>query len=405
MGVQSSNADSSNDAQTVMAAQPARLCIISREPLQSAHFIAALQASLGPDDLLEIIFDRRQGGASGKADLTEDRRRQHKVAIALAVNGFAIVPTPGDPPEDRSWRPRPSLLSVDVPPIKRASPLLEVPPIEQSSAVDDEDQGPERIANSQRRRPRTRIPKLFGLLIGVTLIALVLLLAGQLSGQSRLGQLLTDPLRGRPERPPNQPIVAEAPPAARPDRETNAASEVAGTASQEPSTAPNETSTATRGASAPADETGAPPHAGTGKDARDARSGSGPGATARQGPSAPPRSSSVAGVPSPGAAASQATSTQVVEAQRAELVGAPISRGWGDSYAVRVLDSAGQPMVDAGVFLVARMADGTVENIPMGALTERGIYRGTVPTSRSTPVDFRVRVTTGGRSIEIPVRP
>jgi len=389
-----------------MAAQPARLCIISREPLQSAHFIAALQASLGPDDLLEIIFDRRHGGASGKADLTEDRRRQHKVAIALAVNGFAIVPTPGDPPEDRTWRPRPSLLSLDLPPIERASPLLGIPPIEQSSAVDDdEDQGPERIANSQRRRPRTRIPKLFGLLIGVTLIALVLLLAGQLSGQSRLSQLLTDPLRGRPERPPSQPVVAEAPPAARPDSETNAASEVAGTASQEPSTAPNETSTATRGASAPADETGAPPHAGTGKDAPDARSGLAPGATGRQGPSAPPRSSRVAGVPSPDAAASQATSTQVVEAQHAELVGAPISRGWGDSYAVRVLDSAGQPMVGAGVFLLARMADGTVENIPMGALTERGTYRGTVPTSRSTPVDFRVRVTTGGRSVEIPVRP
>jgi len=65
----------------------------------------------------------------------------------------------------------------------------------------------------------------------------------------------------------------------------------------------------------------------------------------------------------------------------------------------------GQPMVDAGVFLVARMADGTVEDIPMSALTERGTYRGTVPTSRSTPVDFRVRVTTGGRSVEIPVRP
>ena len=380
-----------------MAAQPARLCIISREPLQSAHFIAALQASLGPDDLLEIIFDRRHGGASGKADLTEDRRRQHKVAIALEVNGFAIVPTPGDPTEDRTWRSRPSLLRLDVPPIERASPLLEVPPIEQSSPVDDEDEGPESIANSQRRQPHTRIPKLFGLLIGVTLIALVLLLAGQLSGQSRLSQLLTDPLRGRPERAPGQPVVAEAPPAARPDSETNVASEVAGP--------PNETSTATRGASAPADETGAPPHAGTGKDARHARSGFGPGATARQGPSAPPRSSRVADAPSPGAVASQATSTQVVEAQRAELVGAPISRGWGDSYSVRVLDSMGQPMVDAGVFLVARMADGTVEDIPMGALTERGTYRGTVPTSRSTPVDFRVRVTTGGRSVEIPVRP
>jgi len=338
-----------------------------------------------------------------KADLTEDRRRQHKVAIALAVNGFAIVPTPGDPTEDRTWRPRPSLLRLDLPPIERASPVLEVPPIEQASPVDDEDEGPQSIASSQRRRPHMRIPKLFGLLIGVTLIALVLLLAGQLSGQSRLSQLLTDPLRGRPERPPGQPVVAEAPPAAPLHSKTNTAAEVAGTASTEPSTAPNETSTATRGASAPADETGAPPHAATGESARGARSGSGLSATA-QGPSAPPRSSRVAGVPSRDAVTSPATPTQVVEAQRAELVGAPISRGWGDSYAVRVVDSAGQPMVDAGVYLVAHMADGTVQNIPMGALTERGIYRGTVPASRSTPVDFRVRVTTGGRSVEIPVR-
>ena len=76
---------------------------------------------------------------------------------------------------------------------------------------------------------------------------------------------------------------------------------------------------------------------------------------------------------------------------RAELVSKPVSRGWGDSYAVRLLDPAGQPMVGASVQLVARMADGTVENVAMGALTERGTYRGTVPTNRSTPVDLRLR--------------
>src|SRR5207245_5550660 len=70
-----------SDAENLMAAQPARLCIISREPLRSMHFIAALQASLGPEDRLEIIVDRRQGGVPGKADLTEDRRRQRQVAL------------------------------------------------------------------------------------------------------------------------------------------------------------------------------------------------------------------------------------------------------------------------------------------------------------------------------------
>jgi len=62
-------------------------------------------------------------------------------------------------------------------------------------------------------------------------------------------------------------------------------------------------------------------------------------------------------------------------------------------------------MVDANVLLVARMADGTVENIAMGALTEPGTYRGTVPTKRSTLADLRVRVTTDGGFVEIPVRP
>ena len=51
------------------------------------------------------------------------------------------------------------------------------------------------------------------------------------------------------------------------------------------------------------------------------------------------------------------------------------------------------------------MADGTVENIAMGALPEPGTYRATVPTERSKPVDLRVRVTKNGGSAEIPVSP
>jgi len=62
-------------------------------------------------------------------------------------------------------------------------------------------------------------------------------------------------------------------------------------------------------------------------------------------------------------------------------------------------------MVVADVLLVARMADGTVENVAMGALPEPGTYRGTVPTGRSTPVDLRVRVNTGDKFVEVPVRP
>ena len=418
-----------SNAETLMADQPNRLCIISREPLRSGFFLAALQASLGPEDRLEIIIDRRHGGSSGEAALTEDRRRQRQVALALEANGFAIVPPSVDSTEDWAWRPRPSLLRPDLPPIEHASAVLEMPPIERVSPferfapVEDEHEELESIASFERRRPRLLMPALFGVLIGVTLIALVLFLTGQLGGQSRWSHLLTDPLRGGAKRPPGPPVVARPdsePPSADAsantssvsprdaDRltpgpgETNGPSEVTGTASQAPSIPPKETSTATGSASAPATETSAPPQAGTGKDARDARPG--PGATARPAPSAPARSSQVAGATPPGTATSKATPTPVVEAQRAELVGAPVSRGWGDSYAVRVLDSAGRPMVDANVLLVARMADGTVENIAMGALAEPGTYRGTVPTNRSTPVDLQVRVTKDGGFAEVPLK-
>jgi hypothetical protein len=85
-------------------------------------------------------------------------------------------------------------------------------------------------------------------------------------------------------------------------------------------------------------------------------------------------------------------------------VSKPVSRGWGDSYAVGLLDPAGKPLVVAQVFLVAHMADGSVEYIAMGALPEPGTYRGTVSTGRSTPVDLRIRVSTGDKFVEVPVR-
>jgi hypothetical protein len=61
--------------------------------------------------------------------------------------------------------------------------------------------------------------------------------------------------------------------------------------------------------------------------------------------------------------------------------------------------------VATDVLLVAHMADGTVENIAMGALPEPGNYRATVPTGRSTPVALQVRVSTGDKLVEVSVRP
>src|SRR5213593_4060223 len=305
------------------------------------------------------------------------------------------------------------------------------------SPEDDEDE--ERRESFQRQRSGMLIEKLLGVLSGVTLAALVLSLVGQITGQSLLSQLFTGPLSGGPDQAPGQtqlpavtekPVVAETrpartetPPPARPNsespsaggpastksvsprdadrltprqRETSGPSEVTGTTPRKPSITSRETSP-------PPNETGAPLKAGTDQGA----SGGRPrlSATARPSPSAPAPSDQVASALSPEAATPKATPTQLVGSHRAELVRGPVSRGWGDSYAVRLLDPAGQPMVGADVLLVAHMADGTVENIAMGALPEPGTYRGTVPTGRSTPVDLRVRVSTGDKFVEVPVRP
>jgi hypothetical protein len=388
-----------------VAVRPTHRCIISRDPLRGGHLVAGLQASLGPEDYLEIIVDRRHGGSSGASDLKEDRRRQPQVDLALEADGFAIVPASvsrarAEEPIERLFPVMERLSPVD----ERLSPVIERP----SPGDDDDEERLESIRDFQRQQSGTLMPKLFGVLSGVTLAALALFLVGQVTGQSLLGQLFTGPPPGGPDQPPGQinessarargsavteePVVAEPRPA-RPEsgRETN------------PGVSPlGETSTSTRGARAPANETGAPPRAGTGQGASSARPKL--GATARQRSNAPPPSDQVARARPAGPATPKPTPEQVV-AHRAELVREPVSRGWGESYAVRLLDPAGRPVIATDVLLVARMADGTVEKIAMGALPEPGTYRGTIPSGRSTPVDLRVRMTTGDESLEVPLRP
>jgi hypothetical protein len=265
------------------------------------------------------------------------------------------------------------------------------------------------------------IPKFLGVLMGVTLAALVLSLIGHTTGQSLLSQLFTGPLSSRSAQPPGQtnesftpeqlPTVTEKPAVADRrtprQRETSGSSEVTGTVSREASITsrrtsppPKETSTPSPGASTPANETGAPPKAGTGQGAS-----GGPRLSApiRPSPRAPAPSNQVAAAPAPEVATPKGT-PQFGGSHRAELVRKPVSRGWGDSYAVRLLDPAGKPLVVAQVFLVAHLADGSVEYIAMGALPEPGTYRGTVSTGHSTPVDLRIRVSTGDKFVEVPVR-
>ena len=353
-----------------MAVQRARLCIVSREPFQSAHFVATLHSTLGLEDDLEIIVDRRHSESSGRLHVKEDRRRHSEVDGELAANGFAIVPAV-------EWTDR-----ID------------------RSRVDGDDRKLEDIRGFLRRRSRPLIAKLVGVLGGVTLAVSSALLAWHFSGPSRPSQLSTRSLRSEPDRPPGQimarledRVVAAPSPSALAGSAPNPDAGASSTRSDSPRDAdritprPRETSDPQpslpdRDVSPAPKETSASPPATR---------------------SASPRAAHDAAAAPPAAATAKATAKHVEKSYRAELVGEPSSRGWGDSYAVRVLDSAGGPVADASVELVARMEDGTVENVAMGALTEPGTYRGTVPTNTSTPADLKVRVTSGGESVEVPL--
>jgi hypothetical protein len=92
----------------------------------------------------------------------------------------------------------------------------------------------------------------------------------------------------------------------------------------------------------------------------------------------------------------------------ADLPRVDVSRESGSPagiYSARIVDPAGRPLADADVLLLARMSDGTVENVRMEYVPERGTYRGTLPRTRSSLVDLRVRVITGDKRVEIPVGP
>jgi hypothetical protein len=67
-----------------------RLCVVSRNPLQSGAFIAGLTTSVRSHDELEIIVDRRRG--SSPSDPPAIERRRPGIGRVLERDGFAIVP-------------------------------------------------------------------------------------------------------------------------------------------------------------------------------------------------------------------------------------------------------------------------------------------------------------------------
>jgi len=74
------------------------LCIVSRDPLQCSELVLSLQASLEPDDEVEIIMDRRRPRGVFETESValgpraQDRRRNTAVDLEVQTKGFSIVP-------------------------------------------------------------------------------------------------------------------------------------------------------------------------------------------------------------------------------------------------------------------------------------------------------------------------
>jgi hypothetical protein len=74
------------------------LCIVSRDPLQCSELVLSLQASLDPEDEVEIVMDRRRARdvfdtKSGAPEpVSVERRHNPDVDLAVRTMGSAIVP-------------------------------------------------------------------------------------------------------------------------------------------------------------------------------------------------------------------------------------------------------------------------------------------------------------------------
>lgn len=391
-----------------MRDQSRRLCIISGDLLRSGEFITALGNWLRvrPHEPVEIIMDRRHESALMQSSL-EDRRRQSSVDRALATNGYAIVPESVHPNEDPTEAAVEARRLEDVEDMRRLERMLAFRRRRSRRLAgrlrDAFFNGLHTARDTVNRgRMLPTLGRLLAIVVCVTLATFALSPAGQNLGKSLIGRISGwSPLN--PGSPAVAPPVVQFPPIGRASAPTNEASTVRRVPEV---TDPVDESAPGGGPAstiqAPLDkETSIPPKPPTGHDGSNRPR---VGGTARPSPSSPPDSASVASKSAPKTAAPKATPLPAVGSPRVELAREPRSVGWGDSYAVRLLNAAGRPMLVTEIVLIVRRADGTVENIAMGALPEPGNYRATVPTRRSSPTNLRVRVSYGGKRVEIPVR-
>jgi len=436
-----------------MADHSTCLCIVARDRVRGSDFIAALGASLRPHEQLEIIVDRRSGEPAGDWEPAEERRRRPQVDLALKANGFAIVPAPSP------GGPRRTLSSLLVPPAG-SSPYAD-PSYSESAysdpaysdstfedVADDDEERLEAIRSFKRERSRNLVPWLIAALAAVAAAAFILSPTGyalkesvarrwssETTSASSQAPTAQPPTVATPSRGPvatdkspvaadrSGPVVADRPATAdAPARATapdqvdrplrGPASSGTGAATQAPP--PSAAGVEAQRETLPPVERNVPPSASTvpstGQRARStdtARSGVGATEAPRPTPSAPApraaiaRSTPVAPAPEP-EPVSRSVSPRFAGLPRVELSREPSSAG--STYSARIVDPAGKPLPDAEVLLLARMPDGTVENVRMDFYPDRGTYRGSLPTTAS-PVDLRVRVITGDKRVEIPLGP
>jgi hypothetical protein len=402
-----------------VAHQPKCLCIISRERLRGSDFVAALAAALGPHDHLEFIVERRSGESSGEWPGPEDRRKQRHLDIALRENGFAVVPAPS-PREDRSMRderapremrpPRgdryPLSLLTPSQPASRLDPAAE----DYAEAYTDDDDDAKRleaILSFKRARSRRNVPWLVAALAVVVVAAFILSQTGQALVQS-LVHRASPGVSGPSGQTPAQTTEPSRTPAVADKMGASGAPEKSGAAQRSPAdekpAAAEESAAAERQAAA--DTPSRAPAVESAQIERSTRAPNPPVAssteTARASVSrSVPRPAVSA--PAPAEHAARLVSPRFAGVPRVELSREPGSAD--GTYAVRIIDPAGQPMSNAEVLLMARMPDGTVENVRLDFYPDRGTYRGALPPTSSSPMDLRIRVITGDKRVEIPLRP
>jgi cell division protein FtsN len=389
------------------------LCIVSRDRLRGNDFIAALGASMRPHEQLEIIVDRRSGEPSDDWDPTQDRRRRPQVDLALKANGFAVVPAPSP-----GGRRTPTSLLVPSAPSSDGG---------FDGGFDDGDDDEERleaIRSFKRERSSNLVPWLIAVLAALAAAAFILSPTGHAIKQTVAQHMSTDttssssatgassppaptpPSNPAPAPQARPPVVADKPPAADAPARAPAAETpqvdrpLRGPASPPEPAPPREAARVdpSRDAGAPTFESNGSPGSSTAPGAaRRSRATE----TARPSTSTPvPRQTAVA--PPPSEPVSRSVSPRFAGLPRVELSREASSSS--ATYSARIVDPAGKPLPDAEVLLLARMPDGTVENVRMDFYPDRGTYRGSLPTA-SSPVDIRVRVITGDKRVEIPLGP